>query len=97
MSLVYKIELSRKAREHVHRIKDDKSILKAVNKAIEFMKTNPRHPSLNTHEYEGFLGENGEKVFGSYAKNNTPNAYRILWHYGPGKGVITVIAIIGHL
>jgi hypothetical protein len=41
-------------------------------------------------------GENGEEVFEAYAENNTPGAYRIFWHYGPGKDVITIIAITPH-
>jgi hypothetical protein len=35
-------------------------------------------------------GENGEEVFEAYAENNTPGAYRIFWHYGLGKDVITI-------
>ncbi len=38
----------------------------------------------------------GEKVFEFYAEQNTPAAYRIFWHYGPGKGVITIIGISSH-
>ena len=38
----------------------------------------------------------GEKVFESYAQNNTPGAYRIFWHYGPKKNQITVVAIVSH-
>ena len=45
-----------------------KRILKDVLKTLEFMKTNLRHPSLNTHEYHSFKGPNGEKFL-----NPTPN------------------------
>jgi len=76
--------------------KDKKIVLKAVNKALGFMETNLKHPSLCTHEYDDLEGANGEKVFESYAQNQTPGAYRIFWHYGPKKGQITVVAIVPH-
>lgn len=60
------------------------------------MSTNLKHPSLNTHKYDEMEGPNGEEVFESYAQNNTPGAYRIFWHYGPGKKKITILAITPH-
>ena len=59
--------------------------LKAVRKALGYLETNPRHQSLNTHEYESISGA-----------NKTAAAYRIFWHYGPGKDVITIVAITPH-
>lgn len=70
--------------------------LKAVRKALGYLETNPRHPSLNTHKYNSLQGKNGEDIFEAYAENNTPAAYRIFWHYGPGKKNITIIAITEH-
>ena len=70
--------------------------LKAVRAALGKLQTNPRHPGLNTHKYSTMQGENGEEIFEAYAENNTPGAYRIFWHYGPGKDVITIIAITPH-
>lgn len=69
---------------------------KAVKKALGYLQTNPRHPGLNTHKYSSLAGLNGEDVFEAYAENNTPSAYRIFWHYGPGKSNITIIAITAH-
>ena len=60
------------------------------------METNLRHPSLNTHEYHNLSGPNGEKVFEAYAQQKTSGAYRIFWYYGPGKNIISIIAIIPH-
>lgn len=71
-------------------------VLKAVNKTLGLMETNLKHPSLNTHPYSDLEGPNGEKVFESYAQNHTPGAYRVFWHYGPKKGMITVVAIVPH-
>lgn len=70
--------------------------LKAVRKALGYLQTNPRHPALNTHKYSSLHGLNDEEIFEAYAENNTPAAYRIFWHYGPGKNIITIIAITSH-
>lgn len=76
--------------------KDKKAVLKAVNKILGFMETNLRHPSLLTHKYDEMEGPNGEDVFESYAQNRIPGAYRIFWHYGPGKKKITILEICPH-
>jgi len=73
-----------------------KKRLKAVSKALGYLQVNPRHPSLHTHKYDSIQGENGEEIFEAYAENDTPAAYRIFWHYGSGKRVITIIAITAH-
>lgn len=73
-----------------------KKRLKAVRKALGYLETNPRHPSLNTHKYHSLQGKNGEEIFEAYAENNTAAAYRIFWHYGPEKKIITIIAITEH-
>ena len=70
--------------------------LKAVRKALALLENNPRHPGLNTHKYNSMTAETGAEVFEAYAENHTPGAYRIFWHYGPGKDVITIIAITPH-
>ena len=70
--------------------------LKAVRKALGLLQANPRHPGLNTHKYSSLEGPNGEEIFEAYAENRTPAAYRIFWHYGPGKNIITIIAITAH-
>ena len=69
---------------------------KSVLKALAYLETNPKHPSLNTHKYSSIKGQNNEEIFEAYAENNTPTAYRIFWHYGPLKNVITVVAIVPH-
>ena len=82
-------------------LEDEKSkvsVLKQVRKALGYLQFNPRHPSLNTHEFtslENPFDPKG-KVFEAYAQNNTPGAYRIFWCYGPDKNQITVIAITPH-
>jgi len=69
---------------------------KAVKKTIELLASNPRHQSLQTHEFTSLKGPQGEKVFEAYAELNTPAAYRVFWYYGPTKGQITIFAITKH-
>ncbi len=68
----------------------------AVKKAIKFLAADPRHNSLQTHEYTSLRGPSGEKVFEAYAQQRTPAAYRLFWFYGPAKGAITILAITPH-
>lgn len=69
---------------------------KAVSKALRFLQENPRHPSLQTHEYSSFKGPHGEKVFEAYAEQDTPAAYRIFFFYGYQKGEIVIVAVTPH-
>lgn len=68
----------------------------AVKKALALLENNPKHPGLNSHKYHSIKGYNGEEIFEIYAENNTPRAYRIFYHYGPKKNMITIIAITLH-
>ena len=81
------------------RLEKDKGLekrLKAVNKALGYLEINPKHQGLNTHEFTSLSKQYGLKVYEAYAENNTPAAYRIFWHYGPDKKVITILAITAH-
>jgi len=69
---------------------------KAVKNALSYLKINPRHPSLQTHEFTSLTKLIGKKVFEAYAEQNTPAAYRIFWFYGPSKKEITIISITPH-
>lgn len=71
-------------------------LLKQVRKALAWIETNPKYPALNTHKYHDMFGPNGQEIFESYAQNNTPSAHRIFWYYGPGRGIITIVAILPH-
>ena len=59
------------------------------------METNLKHPSLNTHKFDGMSCLLGD-VFETYAQNNTPGAYRIFWVYGPSRGQIYILDITPH-
>ena len=96
----FQLKFTHEADENFRALETDKGRekrLKAVRKALGYLEVNPRHQSLNTHKYTSLKGPNGEEVFEAYAENKTPAAYRIFWHYGPGKSEITVIAITAHL
>ncbi len=69
---------------------------KAVSKALRFLQEDPRHPSLQTHEFSSFKGPHEEKVFEAYAEQDTPAAYRIFFFYGQQRGEIIVAAITPH-
>jgi hypothetical protein len=93
------IDMALRARAELEAIEQNPAQVKrlrAVRKTLAFLENNPRHPGLNTHKYTSMTSETGEDVFEAYAENNTPGAYRIFWHYGPGKDVITIIAITPH-
>ena len=68
----------------------------SVKKTITFLASDPRHNSLQTHEFMSLKGPNGEKVFEAYAQHKTPGAYRVFWYYGPSRGMITIFAITDH-
>ena len=70
--------------------------LKAVRKTLAQLESNPRHPGLQTHKLQSISGPNGEDVFGAYAEQGTPAAYRVFWCYGPAKGQITILTITSH-
>ena len=93
------IDMALRARAELEAIEQNPAQIKrlrAVRKALAFLENNPRHPGLNAHKYTSMTSETGEDVFEAYAENNTPGAYRIFWHYGPGKNVITIVAITPH-
>lgn len=69
---------------------------KAVKKALGYLEINPKHPSLNTHEYNELTRMLGKKIFEAYAENKTPAACRIFWYYGDEKNEITIISITQH-
>ncbi len=71
--------------------------LKKVRHTLGLLQENPRHPGLNSYEYQNFPGvPKTTKVWHSYVENNTPSAWRIWWTYGPDKGQITILKIGPH-
>ncbi|MEL7085422.1 MAG: hypothetical protein AAGM36_13100 [Cyanobacteria bacterium J06597_1] len=91
---------SREARQKkkIEKSTKQEGLFKQVAKTIKFLKSNPRHQGLNTHEYDSIPNpyDKDKKVFEAYAQNKTPGAYRVFWCYGPDKKQITIIAITPH-
>ena len=99
---MFELEFTKTADEQLKKIEGDFSqsgLNRQVKKSLGYLQTNPRHPSLNSHVYDliDHPFDPKAKVFGAYAQNNTPSAYRIFWCYGPHKKQITIIAIVPHL
>lgn len=87
----------RAAAELEHIEKTDAKKHKRVKKALGLLEANPKHPSLQTHEYDSIWGPKGEKAFEAYVENKTPAAWRIFFCYPAGKrGTIFVLAITPH-
>lgn len=94
----FKLKFSKEASLTLKELSSDRSkvgLFKQVNKVLGFMETNLKHPSLHTHKFPEMVTTLGD-VFETYAQNNTPDAYRIFWVYGPGKGEIYILAITPH-
>ena len=95
----FKLQLTDEADAQLEELRANPSLakgLKSVRKALAHLEANPRHPGLRTHRYQALKGPRDEDVFEAYAENRTPGAYRIIWHYGPGHGKITIVSIIPH-
>ena len=62
----------------------------------DYLIENPTHPGLHTHPIKHLNEMYDKKMFTSYARNNTPQAYQILWFYGSKPQQITGVAVIPH-
>ncbi|HUT10183.1 MAG TPA: hypothetical protein VMY42_06780 [Thermoguttaceae bacterium] len=95
-----KAEKSRAARQAKGRKKSSKAegLFKQVHKAVMMLRSNPKHPGLQTHKYHSLphLYKSRASVFTAYVQQNTPAANRIFWCYGPGADEITIMAITPH-
>lgn len=97
--MAFSLVFTEEARANLAELERDRGLakrLKAVRKTLAFLEANPRHSSLQTHEYKSLAGPEGKKVFEAYAEQSTPAAFRVFWHYGPGRGQITIVAITRH-
>jgi hypothetical protein len=97
--MTFSLVFTNEARANLRELERDRGLakrLKAVRRTLAELEANPSHPSLQAHEYKSLAGPGGRKVFEAYAEQNTPAAYRVFWHYGPGRDQITVVAITPH-
>ncbi len=96
---MFHIYLTDEAKSQIEKLKDDKGLekrYKAVKKTIKYLSFNPKHPSLQTHEFISLRGPKNEKVFVAYAEQSTSAAYRVFWYYGPSKNQITILTVTPH-
>ncbi|MGE0266821.1 MAG: type II toxin-antitoxin system RelE/ParE family toxin [Candidatus Omnitrophota bacterium] len=98
---MFKLKFTETALKELQAIESNsakKGLCKQIKKSLGYLQTNPKHPSLNTHSYDAIENPLNpkEKVFGAYAQNETPSAYRIFWCYGSDKKQITILAITPH-
>jgi hypothetical protein len=97
--VLFELEWTDEAKATYTRLKNSpsqKKRYKAVKKSVMLLAENPRHKSLQNHQYFSWKGPRGEKVFEAYAEQKTPAAYRVFWFYGPSRGEITIFAITPH-
>lgn len=95
----YELLFLNTAEEQIKEIERDRArqgLVKQIKKALRHLAVNPYYSGLNSHPMKNLDDVYGTKVFSSYVQNNTPQAYRILWCYGPNKKQITVLAVIPH-
>ena len=76
--------------------KTDQKFYRKLVKALGYLRENPRHNSLASHEIDALSRKCGFRVFQSYLENKTPAAGRMFWAYGPDKGDITILGIEPH-
>jgi len=76
--------------------KKEVQFYKKWGSALKKLSIDPQYPSLHTHEIEELSRRYGQKVWQSYLENNTSNAMRMYWVYGPDKNDITIIGLEPH-
>src|SRR5690625_1065533 len=74
---------------------EEKDLLTSLFKSIKLLHTNPRHPSLKTHEIKDLSKKYKIKVWQSYLDQGKL-ARRIYWAYGPDRKEITILGIEPH-
>lgn len=96
---VLQIFITARAETQIESILKDrakKGLQSQLKKALRLLSENPKHPGLRSHALHGSEDVYGEKVWTSYVQNNTPEAHRLLWHYGPSAKKIALLTVIPH-
>lgn len=89
----YSLKYSMRARKEFNELlRLDPDRHRKLVKTLRYLSSDPRHPSLRSHEFRSLEGESDEKVWEAYVDLN----WRVFWHYGHGKDTITVVAITAH-
>jgi len=91
--------LTPEARQHLKEIASNphfKGLEFQAKAALVKLVHNPKHSGLNSHKFYGLSKMFHMDVWESYIQNNTPGAWRIFWHYGAEKNMLTVLMITTH-
>ncbi|MGI8618362.1 MAG: hypothetical protein ACR2L6_04635 [Gemmatimonadaceae bacterium] len=93
----FKLSFTTEARDALVALeRKNKPKYRKVLKTLGMIELNPKHPGLRMHKYQSVSGPNGEEVFEAYVEHNTPGAWRVFWHYGPGRGMIRILNVVPH-
>jgi len=76
--------------------RSENALFKKLVKALVYLRDNPRHPSLCSHDIDELSNRYGFKVWQSYLENRKPAAGRLFWAYGPDRKEITILGIEPH-
>lgn len=76
--------------------KEEQQFFKKWVKTMGYLRENPRHPSLQSHDIEPMTRRYGFKVWQSYLENKKSGARRMFWAYGPGRKEISILGIEPH-
>ena len=71
-------------------------LFKKLVSCFKKLSTDPRYPSLCTHDIEALTKRYDLKVWESYVEKNKPAADRLFWVEGPGREDSTVIGLEPH-
>lgn len=77
----------------------DRKRWKKVNKALQYLATDPSHNSLCAHKWDTLKGKapDGGDIWTAYVENGTPSAWRIFFFYDSREpGLIYVTSIEPH-
>ena len=76
--------------------RSEKQLFKKLTKVLGYLRQNPRHPSLCSHDIDALSKRYGFKVWQSYLENNKPSAGRLYWTYGPDRKDISILGLEPH-
>ena len=88
-------ELQRKYREGTIN-KNEEKLYKKWGSALKKLAADPFYPSLQSHEIQPLSKRYGMKVWQSYLENQTSDAMRMYWVYGPDQKEITIVGLEPH-
>lgn len=77
----------------------DPARFKKLNRALQHLKDNPRHPGLHAHKWDTLKGKapDGGDMWTAYLENKTPSAWRIFYFFDTrDPGLIYVTSIEPH-